>query len=231
MASKYAPGSPLRMLTVEPSAPHTATVVFLHGFGDTGMGWEFLADALAPHLPHVKWVLPHAPIRPISAFGGQMSHAWYDFAGPKATEEAKKRAEEGMRSMAGQLTELLKAHAAGTRLVLGGFSQGCAMSTLLALTSPSSVKLSGLMLLSGGILTPSYLPEVATDINRRCPTLICHGTEDDRVSVKDGAERTEKALKGMGWTDLRMKIYGGLGHAASEEEVKDIWEFLREVIP
>lgn len=97
--AKYSPGQPLRMMTIDPTGPHTATVVFLHGFGDTGMGWEFMVDAIAPHMPHVKWILPHAPIRPITAFQGQLSHAWYDIVGGKASQKVKEKSEEGMKDM------------------------------------------------------------------------------------------------------------------------------------
>lgn len=51
---------PLRTVVVNPTAKHTATVIFLHGLGDSGVGWLFLTEAIAPMLPHVKWVLPDA---------------------------------------------------------------------------------------------------------------------------------------------------------------------------
>lgn len=52
--------SPLRTVVVNPTAEHSATVIFLHGLGDSGIGWLFLADTIAPMLPHVKWILPDA---------------------------------------------------------------------------------------------------------------------------------------------------------------------------
>lgn len=140
MGSRYAPGTPLRMLTIEPTAKHTATVVFFHGFGDTGaknaarerivpmppldsylfyhlpilesksiahfpiegMGWEFLADAIAPHMPHVKWILPHAHMRKISMFDGQLAHAWYDLPKKREGEEGQRRSEETLKESIAQ---------------------------------------------------------------------------------------------------------------------------------
>ncbi len=55
------------------SAQPTATVFFLHGLGDTGYGWEDIMQEIAA--PHVKFVLPHAPLRP-SRNPGQTIHSW-----------------------------------------------------------------------------------------------------------------------------------------------------------
>lgn len=105
------------------------------------------------------------------------------------------------------------------------------MSSLIALTAPHSIKLSGLILMSGGLPAPRFLNSDRTSTNESCPVLICHGTDDDRIGLEGGALRTEKVLKEFGWKDVRMKIYEGLGHSAGEQEVQDIFDFLKEVIP
>lgn len=118
-----------------------------------------------------------------------------------------------------------------TRLVIGGFSQGCAMASLLALVAPHRLKLSGLMLLSGPIPAPRFLASERTSTNDNCPVLLAHGTDDDRIGLEFGALRSEKVFKEFGWTDVRLKIYEGLGHSAGEQEIKDMLAFLKEVIP
>jgi len=62
------------------TAQHTATVVFLHGLGDTGHGWEFAVEnwRRRNRLPHVKFILPHAPRIPITVNGGMRMPGWYD---------------------------------------------------------------------------------------------------------------------------------------------------------
>ncbi|KAG1459185.1 hypothetical protein G6F56_006218 [Rhizopus delemar] len=71
----------------------TATVFWFHGLGDSGSGWQFLADELASIFPHVKWIFPNAPIRKMSINGGCSLPAWFDISGadkldPK-TEDSK----------------------------------------------------------------------------------------------------------------------------------------------
>jgi dipeptidyl aminopeptidase/acylaminoacyl peptidase len=87
------------------------------------------------------------------------------------------------------------------------------------------------MLLSGGLPAPRFLHTDRSSTNENCPVLIAHGTDDDRIGLEGGALRTEKVLKEFGWKDVRMKIYEGLGHSASEDEMRDIFQFLQEVIP
>jgi lysophospholipase-2 len=63
---KMAAAAGLKFITVPPRAPHTATIIFSHGLGDTGDGWRPVATMLASQFPYVKWVLPHAPVLPIT---------------------------------------------------------------------------------------------------------------------------------------------------------------------
>ncbi|KAJ3125614.1 hypothetical protein HK100_010713, partial [Physocladia obscura] len=60
----------LQSVIVPAAAKHTATVIFLHGLGDSGYGWQPVAEQLAPLFPHVKFILPNAPTIPITVNGG-----------------------------------------------------------------------------------------------------------------------------------------------------------------
>lgn len=50
----------LSTVVIDATAPHTATVIWLHGLGDSGIGWVFLTEELGPKFPHIKWILPNA---------------------------------------------------------------------------------------------------------------------------------------------------------------------------
>ena len=72
------------------SQRHSATVIYMHGLGDTADGWsDSLADAIAPSLPHAKFILPTARSRPVTINGGLPMPAWYDIEslGRARTEE------------------------------------------------------------------------------------------------------------------------------------------------
>jgi len=143
--------APLKFLTIPAAAKHTATVIFAHGLGDTGYGWKAVADMFKgdPSLRHIKWILPHAPTIPITANMGMQMPGWFDIYsfGFKGVED-----EDGMLKTVSTLQTLIKNeieenHITPDRIVLGGFSQGGAMSLLTGLTM-KDYKLGGLVALS-----------------------------------------------------------------------------------
>ena len=67
-------------IVVRAREKHTATVIMLHGLGDTGDGWSAIADDMASALPHVKWIFPHAPARPITINMGMRMPGWFDIS-------------------------------------------------------------------------------------------------------------------------------------------------------
>lgn len=56
------------------TVPHSATIIFLHGLGDTGKGWVPVANQLSKHVPHVKWILPTAPVKSVTMARGSVYH-------------------------------------------------------------------------------------------------------------------------------------------------------------
>lgn len=63
---------------VEATAKHSATVLILHGLGDSGLGWQPVAESLKSALPYVKWIMPSASSKPVTLNGGYRMPAWYD---------------------------------------------------------------------------------------------------------------------------------------------------------
>ncbi|KAF8759832.1 phospholipase Carboxylesterase [Rhizoctonia solani] len=92
--SAMATAAALKFITVPPRAPHTATIIFSHGLGDTGDGWRPVATMLASQFPYVKWILPHAPVMPITINGGIEMPGWFDLYSLGKSDD--KEDEEGL---------------------------------------------------------------------------------------------------------------------------------------
>ncbi|XP_064137531.1 acyl-protein thioesterase 2 isoform X2 [Loxodonta africana] len=131
--------------TVSGAERETAAVIFLHGLGDTGHSW---ADALSTiRLPHVKYICPHAPRIPVTLNMKMVMPSWFDLMGlsPDAPEDEAgiKKAAENIKAL---IEHEMKNGIPANRIVLGGFSQGGALSLYTALTCPHP--LAGIVALS-----------------------------------------------------------------------------------
>ncbi|KAI0475772.1 Phospholipase/carboxylesterase [Xylariaceae sp. FL0804] len=235
---------------------HTASVIFVHGLGDTGYGWASAVEnwRRRQRLDEVKFVLPHAPRMPITAAEGMPMPAWFDvFALTGKVEDIRAHQDEsGILRTRDLLRGLIQAEVdAGIpagRIVLGGFSQGGAMSLFAGLTS--AAQLAGVVALSAWLPLDAKFPEFLSDRetttvgesdsgtgsgdrkkNRRTapPVLMCHGDADPVVPTAFGKDSHEM-LRDMGF-DVTMKLYPGMGHSACLEELDEVEVFLRARLP
>ena len=132
-------------IVVEPAAGGaTATVILMHGLGDTADGWESSAtDFLGPALPHARFILPTAPTRPITVNGGMHMPGWYDIEALGADAARSRERAEGIVASRKRITSLIKAERddgiPAHRIVLAGFSQGGAMSLFTGLNFPGAL--------------------------------------------------------------------------------------------
>ncbi|RHZ89985.1 hypothetical protein Glove_9g353 [Diversispora epigaea] len=211
--------------------PHTASVIFLHGLGDSGEGWAPVMSEIRKKLGHVKFVLPNAPIRPVTINFGSKMPAWYDIESLGRGGSNRKIEEEGViRSMASVnriIRDEIDSGIPSNRIVIGGFSQGAATSLLIGLTS--EYPLAGMMVLSGYLLLKDKIFNMATESNKGTPVLICHG-DNDEVVPYEGGKQIYELLKAKGYS-VSFKTYPGMGHSSTEEEVSDMIQFLNQVIP
>ncbi|GLB36527.1 putative phospholipase/Carboxylesterase [Lyophyllum shimeji] len=127
-------GSALQgIVTVPARHTHTATVIFIHGLGQSNLTWRMvILEALAPKLPHVQWILPQAPKRHVSLNHGHDRPSWFDVARlPPGQNEFD---EQAISESIGAIEELIlsQVHAGidSRRIVLVGFSQGAALSLM-----------------------------------------------------------------------------------------------------
>eukprot|EP00050_Salpingoeca_kvevrii_P018398 m.73737 g.73737 ORF g.73737 m.73737 type:complete len:258 (-) comp8040_c0_seq1:22-795(-) len=199
----------LRLFTVPARSQHTATVVFLHGLGDTGAGWASILAEIAA--PHIKFLCPTAPVQPVTINMGLPCNSWYDIKGLESSERAN--AADLERSAALVREMLDKEIAAGVpanRIVLGGFSQGGALTLHTGLSGEH--KLAGLMALSSYVPNKDIFPDRLSEHAKSMPVLVCHGKDDDVVQHSWG-KASHELLQSFG-VPSEFKDYNFLGHSS-----------------
>ena len=128
-------------LFVEPAAA-TATIILMHGLGDTADGWESTAaELLGPALPYARFILPTAPTRPITVNGGMSMPGWYDIESLGAGRSMERA--EGIGASRKRIMGLIRTQRddgiPASRIILAGFSQGGAMSLFTGLHYPGKL--------------------------------------------------------------------------------------------
>ncbi|KAI9744520.1 MAG: hypothetical protein M1818_002049 [Claussenomyces sp. TS43310] len=223
-----------RPLVVPAVKRHTATVIMAHGLGDSGAGWVSLAEnwRRRQKFEEVKFIFPNAPSIPITVNMGMRMPGWYDIAN---FEDIRGREEDetGILKSQEYFHSLIKSEIDGgvpsNRIVLGGFSQGGAMSLFSGVTCPTQLAgffgLSSYLLLSGK--AKDMIPK--SNPNKDTPIFMGHGNVDPVVKTQWGVT-TAGALKDMGF-NVKLKIYDGLGHSATPEEIDDLEIYLKERLP
>lgn len=212
-------------VVISASAKHTATVIFLHGLGDTGHGW---ASAMASiKSPHIKYVCPTAPTIPVTLNAGCRMPSWFDIMALdiKGPEDA-----DGIRRAAETVQQLIeqeeKNGIASNRIILGGFSQGGALALYTALRFQKP--LAGIIALSSWLPLNSEFPAAAVG-NLETPILQCHGDMDPIVPIQWG-QATAEILKTF-VKSTTFKKYSGMSHCSCDEEMSDVKDFIDKHLP
>ncbi|CEP18719.1 hypothetical protein [Parasitella parasitica] len=222
----------LSTIVIEATAKHTATVIWLHGLGDSGVGWLFLVEELGPKFPYIKWILPNAPLKAITSFGeGVLVNAWFNINSFEEKAHLEKIDEDGMLESVGLVDQLIQNERnlglSSQRILLGGFSQGCVISLLTAVSTCH--QLAGVVACSGWLALGEKLNTFGSEMNKQIPILMCHGEDDSVVAFRFG-KATAKYLAKKGYT-IQFKNYPELAHAVEPKEIKDISEFIAKCLP
>ncbi len=210
------------------TGPHPRySVIWLHGLGADGNDFAPIVPELQlGELGPIRFVFPHAPMRPVTINNGMTMRAWYDIY---MADLVRREDAEGLRASEQAVRALIaRENERGIpteRIILAGFSQGCAMSLQTGLRHPE--KLAGIIGLSGYLPLASLAPSERHEANANTPIFLAHGTMDPVVAY-ERAQATLQALETMGY-DVRFKSYP-MPHSVCLEEVRDIADFLREII-
>jgi phospholipase/carboxylesterase len=212
---------------VETGRGPVASVIWLHGLGADGHDFEPLVPELVrPGERPLRFVFPHAPIRPVTLNGGFAMRAWYDIV---ALDRSGPEDEAGIRSSQASIEALIRGeNARGVkteRIVLAGFSQGGALALCTGLRYPE--KLAGIMGLSCYLLLASSTMAERSTANLATPVFLAHGTQDPVVIPALG-EDARRALQAAGYA-VEWHAYG-MPHSVCPQEVTDIAAWLRRVV-
>ena len=217
----------LEVIEVETAANPTATVLWMHGLGADGQDFVPVAQELSlASVGPVRFVFPNAPVIPVTLNGGYPMPAWYDILGAELTQ---RQDEQGMRRTQGAINTLIARETArgiaASRIVVAGFSQGCAMALMTGLRYPD--RLAGIMGLSGDLPLLTTLAAERSPANHGLPVFLGHGRRDGMVPLAAGAA-TRDALTALGypvdWHEYDME------HSVCMEEIADINRWLLRVL-
>ena len=200
-------------------------VIWLHGLGASGHDFEPVVPELGLlERPGVRFIFPHAPVRPITVNGGAAMRGWYDI---NSLDFGNRQQDtEGVRDSAAHINALIEAQiSAGIpaeNILLAGFSQGGAVALFTALTSPHHL---------GGILALStYLPvqeAVFTELSehgKQLPIFMAHGQFDDVIHIQH-AEQSRDILAEHG-ISVEWHQYP-IAHSVSADEIAEIATWLK----
>jgi phospholipase/carboxylesterase len=216
----------LQTIEVGPAGPAATSIIILHGLGADGTDFLSFADELRVPGGPVRWIFPRAPVIPVTINNGYAMRAWYDILG---FDGAAGEDDAGLRRSMAEVHALLdreqeRGVPAG-RIVLGGFSQGCAMTLLSALRYPK--RLGGLIGMSGYLPLASTLAAERHQANADVPLFLAHGRSDPVVGF-DRATASRDALLALGyqveWHEYPMQ------HSVCPQEVVDLQKWLDKTL-
>jgi len=216
----------LQAIEIETKPRPTHSVIWLHGLGADGNDFVPIVQELALPPVGIRFVFPHAPMRPVTINGGFVMRAWYDITGQDMT---RKEDELGLRQSQKMVEQMLgKETARGVpqnRIVLAGFSQGGVIALQTGLRQPQ--RLAGVMSLSAYLALGAKLDQERNAANNATPIFLGHGTQDGIVPLALGTATRDRLVK-LGY-DLDWHQYP-MAHSVCAEELQDISAWLARVI-
>ncbi|MDX5364036.1 MAG: carboxylesterase [Pseudazoarcus pumilus] len=204
-----------------------ASIIVMHGLGADGNDFVPICDQLdLTAVGPVRYVFPHAPVRPVTINGGYRMRAWFDIL---SFERGRNEDEPGLRESQAEVAALIDAEIArgvpAARIVLMGFSQGCAMTLMTGLRYPQ--RLAGLVGLSGYLPLPDTLAAERAPANADVPIFLAHGTADPVIPFTR-AEFSRDVLTGLDYP-VEWRPYN-MVHTVTPQELMHIHAFLLKVL-
>ena len=217
----------LEAVEIETGSSARAGVIWMHGLGADGHDFEPIVPELdLPDGLAVRFVFPHAPLRPVTINGGAVMRAWYDVTGLGGV---RREDEQGVRASQRDIEALIerekKRGLAAGQIVLAGFSQGGAMALQTGLRHPE--RLAGLIVLSSFLPLAEALAAEVSPANRDVPIFMAHGTHDPMIPLARGRESRDRLLAlgyRVEWHEYPMP------HSVCAEEIADLSTWLRSVL-
>jgi phospholipase/carboxylesterase len=213
----------LDAIEIETSASPSLSIIWMHGLGADGHDFVDIVPELGlPPRAGVRFVFPHAPMRPVTINGGYVMRAWYDIrddGGVRREDPAGVRVSQ--KAIEALIEREKERGVSSASIMLAGFSQGGAMALHTGLRYGE--RLAGVMALSCSLPLADTLAAEAAPANRDVPIFMAHGTHDPMIPMAR-AVRARETLVGLGyrleWHEYQMP------HSVCSEEIRDISAWL-----
>jgi phospholipase/carboxylesterase len=216
----------LPTVELETGASPVYSVIWMHGLGADGNDFVPVVGEFGLQGAPVRFVFPHAPMRPVTINGGYVMRAWYDIT---YEDLSLKEDEKGVRESQAAVETLIAREAArGVKpehVVLAGFSQGGAIALQAGLRHAQ--RLAGILALSTYLPLPDKVEQERNAANRDVPILMAHGSEDPIVPLKLAQASCSRLLTlgyPVEWHEYEMP------HTICEEEIEEIGRWLRRIV-
>jgi phospholipase/carboxylesterase len=217
----------LETIEIDTAPDPKFAVIWLHGLGADGNDFVPMVDQFKiAGFPTIRFIFPNAPTMPVTVNNGYVMRAWYDILGIDLT---RREDEAGVHKSQKLLEELITAQIErgirASRIMLAGFSQGCAMTLQTGLRYPE--KLAGLLCLSGYLPLASSLSSERSAANRDVPIFMAHGLGDMVVPFQRATE-SRNLLQELGykidWHEYLMP------HSVHPQEIIDIGVWMQQIL-
>jgi phospholipase/carboxylesterase len=217
----------LQVLEAQTGEKPVATVLILHGLGADGRDFVPVAEQFdLSSVGHIRYVFPSAPVMPVTINGGYQMPAWYDILGADLTQ---RQDEAGLRTSQMAIDALIEREKTrgipAERIVVAGFSQGCAMALMTGLRHRE--RLAGIIAMSGYLPLADQTAAERSAANQDVPIFMAHGSRDP-VVVMPRATASRDYLLSLGypveWHEYAME------HSVCQEEIVDMQAWLQKVL-
>lgn len=198
-----------------------ASLIFLHGLGDSAQDrfQTFLEEQLFPS--DTRIILLTAPMAPVTIHYGKVMNSWFDIHLPN---QPKRYNVDDIVQNQKRILDTIEEQIAyykddPSKVFLGGFSQGAAMSMHIGLEYKR--RLGGVIGASGFLLDETEL------IQRELDLLIIHGKEDEIIPLPLAQMSYMRALK---LPNVVYKVIDGLTHTINIDVVSVVRQFAQAFI-
>lgn len=220
----------LEAIEIETGKNPAAAVIWMHGLGADGNDFVPIVNELdLSGAPGIRFIFPHAPMRPVTVNNGYVMRAWYDITMDDLAGNSRKADERGVRESQTAIEALVAREAtrgiSNENVVLAGFSQGGAIALQTGLRHRDP--LAGVMALSTYLPLAESFAQEAAPANAKTPVFMAHGTHDPVVPYAMGTRSRDflqQAGYGVEWHEYPMQ------HSVCLEEVEEIGAWLRRVL-
>jgi len=220
----------LETIEIETGKNPAASVIWMHGLGADGSDFVPIVEELElDGTPGIRFLFPHAPMRPVTINNGTVMRAWFDVSLGDLEGNSRRADERGVRESQAQIAALIEREAKRgvepEHIVLAGFSQGGAIALQTGLRYPR--RLAGVMALSTYLPLADTLAREATPASKATPIFMAHGIYDPLIPLAMGAG-SMTLLTGFGYT-VEWRQYP-MPHSVCPQEIEDIGAWLRKIL-